>query len=180
MAKLKVQTARKEYKCGKCNKTIGKGDRYFKIVARFQPVKIRCSDCKPKRSELSSGLKADIIAIEEDFEDWESRYGDKPCAEGLQELIEILEFGRDRLEDIRDELEEKQTNIEDYFPDSELAMNLQERAEACDEAINMIESLLSEIEDKLEGEQLDEKLLWDIISLGLADINDSLIQAEGL
>jgi len=126
MGKVNVFTASKEYKCEKCSSPIPKGQKYYKITIRFQPIRYRCLNCKPKESELATGLRADIVSIEEDLQEWENNYRD-PSSEGLQKLIEILEDSIGTLEYVQSELDEKVENIQEYFPDSELASQLEER-----------------------------------------------------
>jgi len=129
MAKLHTQVARKAYKCSKCGGDIKPGEKYYRIVAQFEPIRFRCRNCKPRQSELHSGYLADIYGIYEDLDDWENKYTDNLSLEAINELLAILSTDISILENMADEMEEKADNIEAYFTSSELADTLWNRAD---------------------------------------------------
>ena len=71
--KINSQVARKEYKCGKCSCTINKGDTYLSYSPKYQAKKIRCKNCYPKPSELTSSEKlSTLYSIQESMDEYKS------------------------------------------------------------------------------------------------------------
>jgi len=173
---IKVQTARKEYSCKKCGTTIKKGEEYYRIIARYVPVEIRCINCKPKRSELATGYRADIICVEEALEEWDERVTELSI-DSLRELLDILEEHEGILEGIADELEEKADNIEDYFAHSELAERLRERADYIRESIDLMDDLADYVDDIIEEGEISDDVRANINSI-ISDIIGTLNEAE--
>jgi len=161
MVGLYRQRARKEYKCGKCRRTIHVGEEYYRISKRFWKG-FRCLDCKPRPSELHTGYVADLMSVCEDLDDWLSEGG------AVEDLKAILEEHIATLEAISDEMEEKAGNIEEYFYGSELAENLYERAEYVREAIDLMQDLTDSLEE-LSREEIKPKI---------EDIKNALEEAQ--
>jgi len=160
MAGLYKQRARKEYKCGKCGRVIRAGEEYYRISKRYWKS-VRCIDCKPRPSELHTGYVADLMAVAEELDDW--------LVDGTKEELEsLLTEQVSILENIRDEMEEKANNIEEYFYGSELAENLYERAESTAEAIELMNDLQDNLE-QLSKEEIEEKI---------EEIKDALEEAQ--
>ena len=145
MRSLYQQKAVKEYECEKCGRSISKGKQYYKIKRRYAPPRFRCLNCKPRPSELHTGYVADLMHISEELDDWLLKAEDKEIL--LAPIKEYIGW----LENMKDEMEEKASNIEEYFPNSELAQNLYERAEYVNEALDLMEELRDTLTEK-EGE----------------------------
>jgi len=165
--------AAKRYRCHKCGRTIAKRETYYRIKKRFWPIVIRCSNCRPKRSELASGYRRDIITMEEELEEWMKEHRDALTLEAKEELINLLERLIDDAEIIKDELEEKAANIEEYFPYSDTAEMLWQRADYLESAIDLMNNLIDDLEDA-QGEQLD----IDDVHERIDEIISELIGAE--
>lgn len=131
MAKLKWQTARKEYTCGKCGCTINKGDNYYKVVAMYQGVRYRCAGCRPTRSELT---ESEYYKWLYDLQDNVNENYDLRSEEGKDELYSELENQRDELQSRLDNMPEQLQ----YAPTGE---TLQERIDSLDDAINELDYL---------------------------------------
>lgn len=128
--KAYFQTARKEYTCEKCHKTIGKGQKYFRIEGMYMKPRFRCTDCKPERSELTT---SDYLAWLWDLQDHlEERYdfSDPDIAEQIA----------GDLNDKADELQNQLDNMPEQFQEtSDSAMTLQNRIESLQSAASDIE-----------------------------------------
>lgn len=131
MAKVQTQKARKEYKCSKCGAIINSGEEYHKIVAQFQAPRIRCKNCKPERSELTT---SEYYSWLWDLQDHlEERY-DLRSEDGKDELYSEIDNQRDELQMKLDNMPEQLQ----YAPTGEM---LQERIDALDSAINELDNL---------------------------------------
>lgn len=150
MAKCYEQKSRKEYKCGKCGRIINKGDKYFKIVEAFSHTRIRCENCKPERSELTS---SDYLSWLWDLQDhFEERY-DLRSEEAKDEVMYELESQQC-------DLQERLDNIPEQLQYADAGTLLQERIEALGEAIMNIENLdfpdMEDDEYKLGDEEKED------------------------
>ena len=155
MAWLKMFKARKEYKCDICGKIIKKGEEYYRFkLTRFSPVQIRCANCKPKPSEMTtSDFLAQVYEIEERIGEL-SEYTIEEIDEMLGEIEDII----NELEELRDETEEKLYNLPEQFQDTDVGMLLQERIDALDEMIEDLEYYRDQLEELAEdiGDEIDE------------------------
>lgn len=159
MAKLTRQKARKEYECCKCKKMILKGDIYQKIVERYREPKTVCQNCVVPRSELTgSEYLSWLFDLQDNFE-----------IESFDDIESLIE----NIEEQKDELEEKLSNIPEQFQDGEAATILQDRIDCLYDAICELEQIdLEDFDEKTEEEKqndLESKLEEAreiIISLG--------------
>ena len=157
MAKLSHQKARKEYVCEKCKKEINKGENYYKILEQFRPVRIRCANCRPERSELTN---SEYYSWLYDLQDHlEERY-DLRTEEGKNDLYT-------ELEQQRDVLQEKLDNIPEQLQYASAGETLQER-------IDGIDSAMSEM-DCLDYPEEDDENLKDLLDEYESNLTD-LIQ----
>ena len=70
-------------------------------------------------------------------EDWERR----------DEVLELLNQARDILEEIVSDLDDRISNIEEYFSSSPVLEQLESRRDSIENAINSIEDAISELEE---------------------------------
>jgi hypothetical protein len=138
MPKVNIQKARKEYTCRKCKSTINVGDKYYKYAMFRSKPTIRCINCKPKPSDLtSSEYLTEIYLLQE------SDYGDyTDNVESLVETLEVIKEGcEERFESIPESLQ--------YAPNGEM---LQERIDCLESAISDLEDI-DEFDDSMEVEE---------------------------
>lgn len=148
MAKVQTQKARKEYKCSKCGAIISSGEEYHKIVAQFQAPRIRCKNCKPARSELTT---SEYYSWLWDLQDNLEKYFDLRSEDAKDELYSQLEEQRDELQSKLDNMPEQLQ----YAPTGEM---LQERIDALDSAISELDNLdYPDKEDYSNEENTDEE-----------------------
>lgn len=146
MAKLTTQTARKEYVCQRCKRTINKGESYYKIIQQFRPERIRCNDCRPERSELtSSEYLSRLWNLQDHIDNYDLR-----SEEGKDDLYSELESQRDDLQERLDNMPEQLQ----YAPTGEM---LQERIDAIQSAIDDIDSVEYPDKDDYTVERDDYK-----------------------
>lgn len=121
-------TARKDYTCSKCGKTISKGVLYLRgnVFRRKTPI-IACTDCGLKSYELStSDYVRGMGAI---VEDWEENY---PIEDGVWDAL------AEELQGIKDSCEESLSNMPEGLQEGETGLLLQERIEALEEVIEAL------------------------------------------
>ncbi len=150
MATLTRQKARKDYACGNCGAGIDKGEEYFRFKpTRFSPVKIRCTLCKPRRSEMTqSEFLAAIYDIEDQIEALTIDDMDDPEA--------AIESIKSDLEILRDETDDKLNNMPDSLISSPTGELLQSRVDSVQEMLDELDNLDIDFED-LDPDELSEK-----------------------
>lgn len=145
----RVEHARKSPgNCGKCGCVIQAGAPYVWWKFRYGGKRVRCGQaaCAPKPADLT---QSEFLSTLYDIQ--ETTF---PA-----DTIEDLESAKDevvsRLEELRDQQEEKRSNMPDSLQESDTGNMLQERYDAIDSAISDIESVdITDLdpEDKDEGE----------------------------
>lgn len=138
-----VAKSRKEFKCNKCRKDIPAGSKYYRGELNFARPIIRCENCGLESWEVTTSdfqLSVGRIANKwrEDFD---------ASADGVNDIISSLE-------EIRDDLECRLDNMPEGLRDADTGCLLQER-------IDMLESVIGDLEDidedTLKEEVLDEE-----------------------
>lgn len=141
MPKVYTQTARKEYKCGKCGGSILPGEPYKKLMGRYIATRYACAGCKFKRSETtSSDYLSQLYDLQDDF-----AIDDEVSVEDL-----IAE-----LENLRDEQQEKLDNMPEQFQEADTGQLIQERIDSIEGAIDTLECLEWPNEDEVR-EQIND------------------------
>jgi DNA-directed RNA polymerase subunit RPC12/RpoP len=150
MPKIYTQTARKEYKCGKCGAPILPGETYKKLMGRFIQTRFACQNCKFKRSETtSSEYLSQLWALQDDF-----------VIDGEESVESLIS----ELETLRDEQQDKLDNMPEGLQEGDTGQLIQERLDSVDDAINTLESLewpdeeeaRKEIEEEYADDDEDE------------------------
>lgn len=146
----KVDSARKTPgTCGKCGCDIAKGEPYVWWKFRFGGKRVRCAKpaCAPKPQDLTqSEFKSAIYDLQERTFDTSS--------------IESLEADRDEVvsevEQLRDEQEEKKSNMPDGLQEGATGELLQERFDALDSAASELQDVdVTDLDDKEDDETDD-------------------------
>jgi len=153
MATLKRQKARKEYECSNssCKKPIKVGDEYYRFsVSRFQPLRILCLACKPRRSQMTG---SDFLATLYDIED--SMAG--LSVENMEEAQGCIETMISELEELRDETEGRRDNMPEQLQDAPTGEMLQGRVDSVDEMIGELEDIETDIDEELSEDEKEDR-----------------------
>lgn len=152
MAMLTKQKAQKEYVCGKCGRTILKGEFYKKINSSHNP-KIICDDCRISRSELT---KSEYLC-------WLYELQDCFRIDMIDDVEELLSY----FEDKRNELEMQMENMTEKAKRTKEGILLQERIDNLSSTIYEMEQISFDEEDSEEEieSQLEDarKLLMALV-----------------
>lgn len=123
MARIHTSTARKEdKKCGKCGKTIAKGEKFFWSMPGFRSSwksrKVRCLDHPFKPSDLTTSLKGDALAAieaaQEDLGGLDPRAVEEP-----DEVSSILDTARETIDEVAQAYGEAAENFGGGGPNGE-------------------------------------------------------------
>lgn len=144
MGKLGKQTARKQWKCGRCGKIIARGEVYYSLKFNYSPIRRRCLQCG--------------------FKSWE--YTSSPYLLALGRLYSTIDRNttvdediilsiKDELDEIRNEIDNGIDNLPISLIYSQIGMKLEDRK-------NNLEYAIEEIEN-LDAENCEKKELADII-----------------
>lgn len=138
------QTARKEYVCDTCKRTIKPGEEYYKHSFNFSNhTMVRCIDHPFKPSDLTQSEYLKTI-----YQIQENNNIDASEFDTVEDIIEVRDEIQSELESLRDETQDKLDNMPDSLRDSPNGELLQERIDNLDNAI----SELSDIDDSLDNE----------------------------
>lgn len=149
----------KERRCGRCSKTILPGERYFSWSFRYGGTHYRCAEHRPRQSELTQSLMADVYLAVEDAQDALPTVDNvddiRSLVEPVSEVVAgVVDQYREAAEafggqgenaERADELEDWQNDLESFYPDEpdEDASN--------DEQADAVENARQEAEDLLNG-----------------------------
>ena len=169
-----VNKARKSPgKCGRCDHRIKKGFPYKWWKFRRSGKYIRCADpaCAPKPKDLTQS------------EFWSAVFGIQEERFELNTSIEDLESARDNvvgeLENLRDEQEDKRSNMPEGLQEGDTGNLLQERFDALEEAVINLQNVdisydpPEEVEEQDEAEDARMTEIADELQNALDDINCS-------
>ena len=145
MARVYSQKSRKVRTCQKCGKTINVGDMYFSAQPYGRAEMIRCSCCRPERSEMTSS----------DYYAWLWNLQDH-LSDNYDLTSDVAEELVSELEGQRDELEEKLYNMPEQLQDSDSGQTLQDRISSLEDAISELENLEYPDEDDDEYKTEDD------------------------
>lgn len=139
MARTSIHTARKEYTCGKCGKSIPKGTKYHMLQEFMRSAQRRCLNCRPTKVDLTSSehLKNLYSAQEEIHTACNSR--------NIEDIISALESAINVAEEESSEYQQSIDNKEEYFPGS--SDDLEEKVAACDEWMDELQRALDSATD---------------------------------
>jgi len=157
MGKYKVLTCRKPTKCEKCGREIAKGEKYIRRTQRTNK-RARCNDCgAPRPSEMTgSETLSQAYSIQENLEGYTD-------SETPLDIVGAIRDASNAVEELITEIDEKISNIEEYFPSGSPASErlqehrdgLEEWQDELDEQLNEAENLAN-ILDELYKENGDE------------------------
>jgi len=134
---------------------INKGESYW--TWSFMYGGTYYSKTQPKPSQLtSSEFLSTVYGIQEEMDEWNP--------EDTDNVSEFVDDIKSRLEELRDETQDKLDNMPEQLQEADTGQLLQERIEALENAINEFDCL-----DDLEYEEPDEK-----------DIKDQIAEDEGI
>lgn len=141
-----VKKSRKEHTCHICNDRIPVGEPYGYIAHKFAPKIIRCKKHPhPRPSELALGAKMQqLLAIGEGLSDDYERF--KGGSMTVQDFGGCVESAVNDLESLCDEYDESISNIEEYFPDSPRAEEMQERRDEIEEWKENLQSCADDLQ----------------------------------
>lgn len=139
---------------------IAKGESYY--WWQFMNGPLNVSKTAPKPSQLTqSNYLSQLYSIQEDIAEWNPVDQDEVEA-GVGDF-------KERLESLRDECQESKDNMPDSLQDSPTGELLQERIDACEEAISEFENIDTdydgpgserEVDDDWEEEEKDALQEW--------------------
>jgi hypothetical protein len=184
------QKARKEYVCESCKKKILVGTTYIKFSpSRFVKAHIRCIDCPPRRSELTtSDFLSQMYDLEDQIGDFKVDIPDKITKEvvdGISDDIKsFVESITSELENLQSDVDDKSSNMPDNLQSSPVATMLEERSSAVGDMISELEgidtdfdydSLVSDAKDS--GQKLRE-VFADAVDSIVTDIGSICYNGE--
>jgi hypothetical protein len=162
MARInRVNKSRKEQKCSSCGKIIPVGSAYQWISFNYGPTIVKCNSCgfKPYETTSNEYLRS-VGELAYNFQESISN----------SSMIEDLETLRDEtlssLEEIRDDLEDRKSNLPEQFQESGPGEIITER-------IDNLENVISE----LEYVDFDFE---DVEDVDLSEMIDKVVELESL
>lgn len=158
VAKLRQQTARKMYHCGRCGKVIEPGEKYFRFAHFRQPKQYRCLEHRPRPSELESNDKlSSLYSIQESLTDDLNSFVQGNI--DVESLTSSLENAADEARTVGEQYGESADNMESGWPNGHYMIDeLREKADACEDWATELESAKQEIDDE---EAPDETIVPD-------------------
>lgn len=160
--------------CGKCGDLIWPGSPYLFWAFAFSPRSIRCAkpECRPKPWDLTRSAYYQAL-YQLQAEEWSA------------DTVDELEAQRDNMvgevEQLRDEQEEKKSNMPDALQDSSSGELLQERYDSLDEAANALSSVDCTFEEPNRAEGVKDEeyevVKAEALTERLQEIRDELDEA---
>lgn len=140
-----VQSARKEWKCGRCGAAIEKGMSYYRGEVNFGPTFVRCTKCKLESWEVtSSDYQREVGEI---VYRWKQNYG------VTEDTIDAIVSD---LETIRDDCQDKLDNMPEGLQEGEVGQLLSDRIDQLDAAIDDLGNI--DPESDVKDSTIDEFL----------------------
>lgn len=130
--------------CRRCSHGIQAGESYKWLQPRYGAKVFYCHQHSPRPSEMTSSDKlARLYEAQEGLMD----DADAFVHSGLEgeDLKASIEQAIETAREVGDEYSESADKMEEYFPGSDI----REKADACEEWASELESMQSEVEDKL-------------------------------
>lgn len=155
-----VKKARKNYR----DHGIKRGDSYY--WWKFARSIKQYSKDRPKQSQLTrSAFWSAFYSIEEEF---------SSTPTNMEDLESFVNQIKDRLENLRDETQEKFDNMPQGLQDGDTGQQLAARVDACDELINEIDGVDQSFDDpnddgSAEVERADQ--VWQEVTDALSNIS---------
>ena len=151
-----VKAARKEQgSCVVCGKPINIGDSYKWVHPRYRQRVVACPNCMIPYSLISSSKMAAV---------WDAQNACSKSvseADSLEDIASELECLAETAREVSEEYQEACDNQREYFPDSEVADENEEKAQNLEEWAATLESEAGSVRDLEEDEScssLDDKL----------------------
>jgi hypothetical protein len=141
-----IKSSRKEYKDSFTGETIGVGESYYWWAFRFQPRKV--SKTPPKSSQLNQS------------EFWQAVYGIQEDIEGMianDTMADRLDTIKGEIENLRDETDDKLSNMQDNLQNSPTAELLRSRVDSLQEWYDNLDGIDTDIEEGLSDEEKDKR-----------------------
>jgi acyl-CoA reductase-like NAD-dependent aldehyde dehydrogenase len=162
MARVYRQKTRSERTCGRCRRTIQKGEEYLSCAPGFRSrPQIRCTSCGFRMSEMTTSKMSEAYAAQEDAEDAVNALEYKQPGEGEEvdlasEFQPILEECGQRIRDVAEEYREASSN---WAGGERTNDEWEERADELDAAADEVEQwYLDEEYDPESDDTWDEYL----------------------
>jgi uncharacterized protein YukE len=187
----RVAKCRKDQKpCGKCGTELPKGSAYrWWQFFRSKFKHVRCMDpkCSPRASDLCQSKFSGVYMGQENAQDaldaWEKEVREvdlnSECeTPSYEDLKNDLENAAGEIREIGEEYRESASNIEDNFPGSEQAQNMEECADGLEEYADGLENALDSINEAPETGD-DDKITEDTLSDWISEVRSAVEDAIG-
>lgn len=141
-----VKSSRKEYKDSFTGETIGIGESYYWWAFRFQPRKV--SKIPPKQSQLTQS------------EFWQTVYGIQEEIEGMvanDTITDQLDTFKGEIESLKDETDEKLSNMPANLQNSQTTELLQSRVDSLQEWYDNLDGIDTDIDEELGDEDKNKR-----------------------
>jgi hypothetical protein len=157
---MRVNTVKKSRKspgkCQRCGRTIEKGEGYRWVQEYRGAKRCFCNDCELRASDTTSGRLGQVYAAMESGYDALNSWAvdENRDADGLRDAVQCL---NEQLEELRDEYQEAAEAIEENFPGSDQACQLEESASGMDDWCSQIADVVSELEDGFDEDEDEDE-----------------------
>lgn len=142
----------KKKTCGKCNKEIKPGDRYYTWSFRYGGTYLRHVSCgHPRQSELTQSKLSGVYAAQEDGQAAIDEWDGEEASDIAQALNDAAEAARE----VATEYEDGIQNMPDSLQQGSVAEEMQEKADAINAWADELESAASDVEGEDKPEEPD-------------------------